>query len=324
MCNGLKVFGMMFLAIFVSTLSLMVGTKGCTNSNFFFLNHFRYKHKISFPFYLHFSLLQSLHAHRKKESQPILHEGQILLIEGFCKNKSIVSSPSTGKHKDSQSIKCKIDENVKGKDKEKLKPSSSQRQIIEEDIEVESTEGSDKDVPEEQEGIDVGEFSSNLEGYSKMKGKNEKGREEETTKNNSEQRKFDNEGTQTMFEGADKDKDNLIDGLAIISEEENMGKASTPVKETKGQDKEVPSQHDPMETGEEPLDGEEQIDKVGSPPHTTTKDMGDSPERETKLSFLHSAKLKADSFLQVDSWICNKIMGLKKKVETLQHNQEAN
>ena len=34
--------------------------------HFVFLNHFRYKDRISFLFYLRFSLLQSLQAHRKK------------------------------------------------------------------------------------------------------------------------------------------------------------------------------------------------------------------------------------------------------------------
>lgn len=61
--------------------------------HFVFLNHFRHKDRLSFPFYLIFSLLQSLQAHRKKESHPILHEGLILLIEGYCKRKAIVSSP---------------------------------------------------------------------------------------------------------------------------------------------------------------------------------------------------------------------------------------
>ena len=65
--------------------------------HFVFLNHFRYKDRISFPFYLHFSLLQSLFAHRKKESRPILHKDLILLIEGFCKNKSIALTPSSNK-----------------------------------------------------------------------------------------------------------------------------------------------------------------------------------------------------------------------------------
>ena len=64
------------------------------------------------------------------------------------------------------------------------------------------------------------------------------------------------------------------------------------------------------------------MDKVCSPPHETVEDTSDSLLRETKLSFLHSAKCKSDSILQVDSWIYNEIMGLKKKVEILQHNQE--
>jgi hypothetical protein len=60
--------------------------------------------------------------------------------------------------------------------------------------------------------------------------------------------------------------------------------------------------------------------KAISPLHDNVEDMGESPWRENKLSFLHSAKLKADSILQVDSWIYNEIMGLKKKVEILQQN----
>ena len=34
--------------------------------HFVFLNHFRHKDRMSFPFYLHFLLLQSLYAHRKE------------------------------------------------------------------------------------------------------------------------------------------------------------------------------------------------------------------------------------------------------------------
>ena len=100
-----------------------------------------------------------------------------------------------------------------------------------------------------------------------------------------------------------------------------MGKASTPVKEIEGNDKEGHSHHIQAESGEEePLDGGIHIDKVGPLPHTTADDVDDSPGRETKLSFLHSAKQKAYSFLQVNSWLYNEIMGLKKKVDTLQQN----
>ena len=62
------------------------------------------------------------------------------------------------------------------------------------------------------------------------------------------------------------------------------------------------------------------MEKAISPLHDNVEDMCESPQRENKLSFLHSAKLKADSILQVDSWIYNEIMGLKKKVEILQQN----
>ena len=101
--------------------------------------------------------------------------------------------------------------------------------------------------------------------------------------------------------------------------------ASAPTMEIGGQEKEDPIQNeDPAETREEEkLVREEYIEKVCSPPHETVEDTSDSPQRETKLSFLHSSKLKSDSILQVDSSIYNEIMGLKKKVETLQHNQEA-
>ena len=87
--------------------------------HFVFLNHFRHKDRLSFCFYLRFSLLQSLQAHRKKELHPILHEGLILLIEGHYKNMAIVSSPSLDKNKGSAtetySRKSKGDETIKGK-----------------------------------------------------------------------------------------------------------------------------------------------------------------------------------------------------------------
>ena len=70
------------------------------------------------------------------------------------------------------------------------------------------------------------------------------------------------------------------------------------------------------------MEREEQIDKVVSPPCEIAEDTSDSPQRETKLSFLHSAKLKSESMLQVDSWIYNELIGLKKKMETMQHNQD--
>ena len=38
----------------------------------------------------------------------------------------------------------------------------SQKQIVEEDSESENTESSQNDIPEEEEGTNVGDFSSNL------------------------------------------------------------------------------------------------------------------------------------------------------------------
>lgn len=109
--------------------------------HFVFLNHFMHKDRLSFPFYLRFSLLHNLQAHKKKESRPILHEGLILLIEGYCKNKSIASTPSKDKHKDSHYIKSKKEETAKGKEKAlNLNPSASQKQSVEEDPESENTE----------------------------------------------------------------------------------------------------------------------------------------------------------------------------------------
>ena len=96
--------------------------------------------------------------------------------------------------------------------------------------------------------------------------------------------------------------------------------ASNPNTETGKYDKEDLVQHDvPVENREEvQVDSEEKMEKVVSPLHDNVEDTCESPQRENKLSFLHSAKLKADSILQVDSWIYNEIMGLKKKVEILQ------
>ena len=68
---------------------------------------------------------------------------------------------------------------------------------------------------------------------------------------------------------------------------------------------------------------EEQIVKTTSPTREVVEqDKNDSLQRETMLSFLHYTKLKANSMLQVDSWIYNEIMGLKKKLDNVQQNQD--
>lgn len=74
-------------------------SKGVHNFHFVFLNHFRYKDRVSFPFYLKFSSLKGLSAHRKKESRLVLHEGLILLIAKYCRDRSLRASLSYVKKK---------------------------------------------------------------------------------------------------------------------------------------------------------------------------------------------------------------------------------
>ena len=71
------------------------------------------------------------------------------------------------------------------------------------------------------------------------------------------------------------------------------------------------------------MDMENNNDNADSPPHETADEDTDSLQRDTILTFLDSAKTKADTMLKVDSWIYNEIMGLKKKVEILQQNQDS-
>ena len=49
--------------------------------HFVFLNHLWYKDRLSFPIYLIYSLVNSLNAHRKKDSRHVLHEDLILLLK---------------------------------------------------------------------------------------------------------------------------------------------------------------------------------------------------------------------------------------------------
>ena len=105
----------------MSILFLMVGLKESINFTFFFLNHFRHKDRISFPFFLKYSLLLSLYAHRKKESHPMLHEGLILLVENFCKGKAMkpslihVKRKGTGSESNRKRIKVEEGANVSKK-----------------------------------------------------------------------------------------------------------------------------------------------------------------------------------------------------------------
>ena len=78
------------------------------------------------------------------------------------------------------------EENVKGKNKSKHKPSSPLKNITQKESKSGSFGCSAKDIPEDEEGMDVGEFSSNLEGYLGTKGKIGEGNKEKTTYSNSD------------------------------------------------------------------------------------------------------------------------------------------
>ena len=81
-----------------------------------------------------------------------------------------------------------------------------------------------------------------------------------------------------------------------------------------------------MSTGapqEGQLETGKQNDNVESSHHENAENISDSLQRGVTLTFLDSAKTKADTMLKVDSWIYNEIMGLKKKVDTLLQNQES-
>ena len=143
---------------------------------------------------------------------------------------------------------------------------------------------------EEEKNTNVGDFSFNLEGYPNSKGKSEKEDEEENSEENT---KTDNVGD----EGNQRDH----------SKEARDDKEDT--KKAK---------EDPVNMREE-----EQIEKVVSLAREEV-DKNESPQRDTMLSFLHTAKLKADSMLQVDSWMYNELMSLKRKMENLQKNQDSN
>lgn len=127
-----------------------------------------------------------------------------------------------------------------------------------------------------------------------------------------------------MSSGGDKGKDNIGENPIEKRKEDHMIKPTSPIKGIEEQNKkDLVHNEDSVGTPkEDQVEREEHIDKANSPHHKITEDTSDSMQRETKFSFLHFAKIKSDSMLKVDSWIYNELMGLKKKVETLQHNQD--
>ena len=66
--------------------------------------------------------------------------------------------------------------------------------MLEEDSESEYTGSKENNIPEEEEGMDVGDFSSNLDGYLESKEKSGKEHMEENSEDNSNQGKSGEEG----------------------------------------------------------------------------------------------------------------------------------
>lgn len=133
--------------------------------HFLFLNHFRYKYRIYFLFYLKYSLIQSLQAHRKKESHYVLHEGLILLIENYYKRKVVKPSPTMekkwkviGNEPHSNKIKVKSEE---GTSDSKSTKKGNKREIEKKNVEeVTDFENSIED----DNKMEMGDLSLNLEG----------------------------------------------------------------------------------------------------------------------------------------------------------------
>lgn len=199
--------------------------------HFVFLNHFRHKDRISFPFYLKYSLLQSLYAHKQKDSRPILHEGMILLIENYCKNKLMatpISKKKRGTTTDSQSKKGKRDarKSVKMELMAKDTPHKNEEETSNssDNNEDKNTETENKNGDSEED-TEMGDISSNLGGYSASKNETENNVEEESLGKNDGSR---NIGNETTIQGTD--------GEENVEEPEGKEKELRGEEEAKGID----------------------------------------------------------------------------------------
>ena len=291
--------------------------------HFVFLNHFRHKDCISFPFYLRFSLIHSLEAHKKKVSRPILHEGLILLIDEYCKNNRIASSPSKNKKKEGTKVKKDNPDSRKEKGPN-LYPPAPQK-LVDYGSESEKSASQGNTISVSEDGTDAEYICSTTDGYSDSKGSKEKGIEDTISKSTSNQNRAENAGDQAMSRRNEKGID-TTDGVSVQKRKEgNAAMTDTPVKKTENH-KRKGSGIIVESTGadlEDQIEEENNNDNAGSPIHMNEDDVSVSTQRDTILTFLDSAKHKADTMLKVDSWIYNEIMSLKKKVDILQQNQES-
>ena len=140
----------------------------------------------------------------------------------------------------------------------------------------------------------------------------------------SNQNREENVGVQAISSKSEKGKD-LTDDSVQKRKEDHATMTDTYVKETDNQKRKgsglmVDSASPHME---EQMEGENNNDNAGPPNLEKDHDASASSKRDPTLTFLDSAKTKADNMLKVDSWIYSVIMNLKKKVEILQHNQDS-
>ena len=139
--------------------------------------------------------------------------------------------------------------------------------------------------------MDVGYFSSNLEGYP---GETDKEEKDESYEKNSR--------------------------LGNVGEEDTNQREQSPrVREGK---EEMEKEKEKEDLSKKDVDNVEEDTRVEKNESMCKDDMGkgmdDSAGRYSRLSFLHIAKLKVDSSLQADSQMYNELMNLKIKVTKME------
>ena len=119
--------------------------------------------------------------------------------------------------------------------------------MVEEDSESKNTDSKENDIPKEEEGTNVGDFSSNLDGYSERKGKSGKEDKEENNEENSEQGNTNDEGNHTNSSVGEKEMEKFSKDQVSMREENQMVKTTSPTREVGEEDK----NEDPITTREE-------------------------------------------------------------------------
>lgn len=91
---------------------------------------------------------------------------------------------------------------------------------MEEESESEKSESKEDDIPEEEDKINFGYFSSNLEGYLDRKGKSGKEDEEENSEENTEKDNTGDEGNQSDIGTGEEEMEKAKEEPIAMREEE--------------------------------------------------------------------------------------------------------